>query len=65
MSPQDIRKGFFDAVRKATSPVYVREEVLFETEDQGRVRFERKVLSIPVSMGETKDGRVFVRRRPL
>jgi len=45
MDAREIRKEFFKSIKRVDRPRYVEEEVLYDTEQQGRKRFERKVFT--------------------
>ena len=49
MSPTEIREEHRQSTRKVR---YVREEIPYDTEEQGRVRFERKVLTYVVGASD-------------
>ncbi len=52
MDVQDVRQGFFNSIRRVDDPTYVKEDVPYDTEEQGRARFERKVLTYVAGAGE-------------
>lgn len=59
MNPKDVRKGFFDAVRKVTSHEHVQEELVEDTPEVATQAHKRKYLTYVSGQGER-----WIRRSP-
>ncbi len=59
MDAQDVRRGFFDAVRKVDAPVHVQETLIKETPEVAAQAHKRKYFTYVAGQGER-----WIRRRP-
>ena len=57
MDTQDVRRGFFDAVRKIDKPIHVQEELIEDTPEQAERTRNRKYFTYVFTDGERYVGR--------
>lgn len=59
MDARDIRRGFFNAVRKITAHEHVKEELIEDTPEQAERARKRKYFTYVAGQGER-----YIRRKP-